>query len=318
MNYRRFGRLDWRVSALGFGALRFPLTTPRKSRRDEVNVNEAEAIQLVRYAIDHGVNYVDTCWPYHEGKSEVVVGKALKDGYRERVRLATKPAVQSIDSWQQLDRIFNEQLSKLQTDYVDFYLLGGIGDKEANSWFRVKEQHLLDWAEKRMDEGKIHYLGFSYHGQYDAFKEIIDDYERWTFCYIQYNYVDCESSDRTPGTRGLKYAAEKGLAVGIMEPIQGGNLATKSPVRPTETPIKAGEIQAILDGAGNRRRPADLALQWVWSHPEVSVALSGMGALSQVVENVESASRSPDKLTESDLKIIFQIRETIQSRLKGV
>ncbi len=208
MNYRRFGKLDWKVSALGFGALRLPLTTPRTSLRDEGNVDEAEAIRMIRYAIDHGVNYVDSGYPYHEGQSEVVVGKALKDGYREKVRLSTKIAVRSIKSWQEQDRVFNEELKKLQTDHLDFYLLGGLGEGQDNSWSRVKKLHLHDWAEKMIAEGKIHYLGFSFHGRYDAFKEIVDDYDGWTFCYILYNYVDTESSAElgrlfsTPGTRG--------------------------------------------------------------------------------------------------------------------
>jgi hypothetical protein len=310
------------VSALGFGVLRLPLTTPRTSRRDEGNVDEAEGIRMIRYAIDHGVNYVDSGNLYHEGKSEVVVGKALKDGYREKVRLSTKVAVGMIKSWKDQDRVFSEELNKLQTDYLDFYLLGGLGERKNNSWSRIKKLRLHDWAEKMMDEGKIHYLGFSFHGRYEAFKEIVDDYDGWTFCYILYNYVDTESSDRTPGTfvqgtpgtMGVEYAAEKGLAVGVIEPVQGGNLATKSPVRPTESPIKPGEIQALLDEAGIRRKPADLALQWVWNHPKVSVALSGMGTMNQVIENIESASRSPDKLSESELKIIFRIKEIIQSR----
>jgi predicted aldo/keto reductase-like oxidoreductase len=316
MNYRRFGRLDWMVSALGFGALRLPLTAPRASRRDEVNVDEAEAIRMIRYAIDHGVNYVDTGYPYHEGRSEVVVGKALRDGYRDKVKLSTKIAVRSIKSRQEQDRVFDEELSKLQTDHLDFYLLGGITEGQDSSWSRVKKRGLHDWAEKMVADGRIHYLGFSFHGRYDAFKDVIDDYEGWTFCYILYNYVDTESSDRTPGTRGIEYAAEKSLAVGVLEPIQGGNLATRSPVRPHESPIRPGEIQTLLDEAGIKRKPADLALQWVWNHPGVSVALSGMGAMNQVIENIESASRSPVKLTENELKFISRIREIGQSRLQ--
>src|SRR4030042_1875750 len=154
MNYRRFGKLDWKVSALGFGGLRLPLTTPRASRRDEANVDEAEAIRLIRYAIDHGVNYIDTGYPYHEGKSEVVVGKALRDGYRDKVKLSTKIAVRSIKSWQEQDRVFYEELAKLQTDHLDFYLLGGITEGQDASWSRVKKLRLHDWAEKMMAEGR--------------------------------------------------------------------------------------------------------------------------------------------------------------------
>lgn len=315
MKYRQFGRLHWKVSALGFGALRLPLTTPRTSRRDEVNVNEAEAIRMIRYAVDHGINYIDSGYPYHEGQSEIVVGKALQDGYREKVRLSTKIAVRSIQSRQHQERIFAEELRKLQTDHLDFYLLGGITDRDDASWSKVKKLRLHHWAEKMMAEGKIHYLGFSFHGRYDAFKQVIDDYDGWTFCYILYNYVDTHPSDRTPGTQGVKYAAKKGLAVGVVEPIQGGYLATRSPVRPHESSIKIGEIQTLLDDAGITRTPADLALQWVWNHSEVSVVLSGMDTMNHVIDNIESASRSPDKLTQRELQFIAQFREIYQSRL---
>lgn len=316
MNYRRYGKLDWRVSALGFGGLRFPITTPRASRRDEANVDEAEAIRMIRYAIDHGVNYIDTGNLYHEGKSEIVVGKALKDGYREKVKLSTKPAIGPINSGQELEKIFGEQLTRLQVDHVDIYMLGGLGELQSNNWCKIKRLNLLDWAEKKMAQGKFHYFGFSYHGRYDAFKEIVDGYDKWTFCQMIFNYLEAEMGGRSPGPRALKYAAEKGLAVVVMEPIQGGSLATKSPVRPGESPIKPGEIQTLLDEAGIKRKPADLALQWVWNHPEVSVALSGMGTMNQVIENLESANRSPDKLTEGELKLISKIREIGLSRLQ--
>ena len=311
MNYRRFGKPDWKVSALGFGAMRFPIIDG-----DEGNVDEAEAIRMIRYAIDHGVNYVDTAYPYHKGKSEVAVGKALKEGYRERVRLATKMSTRSTNSREELDEIFNEQLSRLQVDHLDLYLLGGLGEEQVNSWSKVKKLHLIDWAEKKIKEEKIGHLGFSFHGRYEAFKEIIDGYEGWTFCQIIYNYLDAELGTRSPGLRAIRYAAQKGLAVVVMEPIQGGNLATKSPVRSSESPIKPGEIQTLLDEAGIKRSPADLALQWVWSHPEVSLALSGMGSMKQVIENTESACCSPDRLTEGELKLISKIREINQSRLK--
>ena len=310
-NYRRYGKLDWKVSALGFGCLRLPITGG-----GEGNVDEAEGIRILRYAIDHGVNYVDTGNLYNGGKSEIVVGKALKEGYREKVRLSTKPSIRSIKSLQELDEIFEKQLTKLQVDHVDIYMLGGLGELQSNCWSKIKRLNLLSWAEKKMAEGKFHYFGFSYHGRYDAFKEIVDGYDRWMFCQIIYNYLEAEMGGRSPGPRALKYAAEKGLAVVVMEPIQGGNLATKSPVRPTESPIKPGEIQTLLDEAGIKRKPADFALQWVWNHPKVSVALSGMSTMNQVIENIESASRSPDRLTESELKLISRIREIGQSRLQ--
>ena len=289
MKYRKFGQLDWWASALGFGAMRLPIIGADRS-----NIDEAKAIRMIRYAIDHGVNYVDTAYPYHDGASERVVGKALKDGYRAKVKLATKMLMRIVESKEDLDRIFNEQLDKLQTDSVDFYLLHGL---IAATWPKVRDFEVLSWAEQKIADGRIGYLGFSFHDEYELFKEIIDSYWGWTFCQIQYNYVDTAYQ---AGTRGLKYAAAKGLAVVVMEPIQGGNLAFK----PSE------EIQTIWDKAQVKRTPAEWALQWVWNQPEVSLALSGMSIMNHVVENVRSASRSDiGILTEDELQLISRVRK---------
>lgn len=289
MKYRKFGKLDWRVSALGFGAMRLPTIDGDPGR-----IDEALAIRMIRYAIDHGVNYVDTAYGYHRGNSEILVGKALKDGYRERVRLATKMPVWMVDSHSDMDRCLDEQLKKLQTDYIDFYLLHGL---RRERWDKMRDLNVFEWAEKAITDGRIMHLGFSFHDTFDVFKEIIDSYDGWTLCQIQYNYID---ADIQAGTRGLKYAASKGLAVVIMEPIKGGWLAiTPSP-----------EVQAIWDEAEVKRTPAEWALQWVWNHPEVSLALSGMSAMVHVVENVESASRScPGTLAEAELKLVDRVRE---------
>jgi predicted aldo/keto reductase-like oxidoreductase len=296
MKYRRFGKLDWKVSALGFGAMRLPTIGG-----DRGNVDEKLAIAMIRYAIDHGVNYIDTAYRYHEGNSEIVVGKALRDGYREKVRLATKMPMRQVSAREELDKIFNEQLEKLQVKYVDNYLLHGLDEE---NWTKVKELNVIDWAEKKINEGKIHYLGFSFHDSFNVFKGIIDSYNGWAFCQIQYNYVDTKSCDRTPGTKGLKYASDRGLAVVIMEPIQGGNLAVKPPE----------EIANLFLKEGAKRSPADWALQWVWNQPEVSLALSGMSTMNQVVENVDSASNSgPGTMLESNLKFLSKIRKTFLS-----
>jgi predicted aldo/keto reductase-like oxidoreductase len=289
VQYRPFGKLDWRVSALGFGVMRLPIIG-----QDRGNIDEAEAIRMIRYAIDHGVNYIDTAYPYHNGQSEVLVGKVLQDGYREKVRLATKMPIRLLKSEEDLDRIFTEQLHKLQTDHIDFYLFHGL--RQA-TWSKVQEFNVLRWAEKEIANGRIRYLGFSFHDTCELFKEIIDGYDGWTFCQIQYNYVDV---DYQAGMKGLKYAASKGLAVVVMEPIQGGNLS----VKPSE------EIQAIWDEAEIQRTPAEWALQWVWNQPEVSLALSGMSTMKQVVENVRSASRSgTGTLTDVELSLISRVRK---------
>ncbi len=289
MNYRRFGKLAWKASALGFGAMRLPLAD-----KDAAGINEPEAIRMIRYAIDHGVNYVDTAYVYHRGNSEVLVGKALKDGYRERIKLATKMPTWLVNSQQDMDKYLEEQLSKLQTDHIDFYLLHGLNQKV---WDKIRQLNVLEWMEKKADEGKIEHLGFSFHDEYSAFKNIVDSYDRWTLCQIQYNYVDAEFQ---AGTQGLEYAARKNLAVVIMEPIAGGKLAIN--------PVKA--IQTIWDEAEVKRTPSEWALNWVWNHPQVSVILSGMSTMQQVMENVESANHStPGDMTRKELALIGRVRK---------
>jgi predicted aldo/keto reductase-like oxidoreductase len=261
---------------------------------DAAKIDVPESITMIRYAIDHGVNYFDTAYPYHRGKSEALLEKALRDGYRRKVKLATKMPTWLINSEKDMDKYLTEQLGRLQLDCVDFYLLHGLNKER---WQKLNELGVLKWAERRMDEGEIGHFGFSFHDEYAVLKKIIDSYDGWTLCQIQYNYMD---TDYQAGTKGLKYAASKGLAVVVMEPIAGGRLAV--------TPPK--EIQAIWDNADVKRTPAEWALQWVWNQPEVSVVLSGMSNQQQVRENVESAGRSgPGTLTGKELTLINQVRQ---------
>ncbi len=289
MKYRQFGKLDWKVSALGFGAMRLPIIGSDKSK-----IEEGEAIKMIRYAIDHGVNYLDSAYTYHEGNSETLVGKALKGGYRQKVRVATKMPTWLVNSQSDMTKFLNEQLTRLQLDHVDFYLLHGL---KKDRWLKMKELNVFDWAEKAIEEGKIMHLGFSFHDDYETFKEIIDGYDKWDLCQIQYNYLD---QDIQAGTRGLRYATSKKLAVVVMEPIAGGILAFK--------PSK--EIRDIWSRMKIKRTPAEWALQWVWDHPEVSLALSGMSTMEQVIENIKSAGRSkPSKLTEKELDTITEVKK---------
>jgi hypothetical protein len=249
---------------------------------------------MIRYAIDHGINYVDTAYPYHGGNSEVLVGKALDNGYREKVKLATKMPIWQVNSREEIDNIFDEQLTKLQTEKIDFYLLHGLSRE---LWAKVRDLNVFEWAENAIADGRIGHLGFSFHDEFDVFKDIVDGYDGWTFCQILYNYMDIEHQ---AGIRGLKYADSKGLAIVVMEPIAGGRLAVPPPT----------EIQAIWDKTKIKRTPADLALQWVWNHPEVSVALSGMSTMQQVIENVESANRSgPGTLIKKELELVTTVRK---------
>ncbi len=288
MQYRRFGKLDWEVSALGFGAMRLPLTD-----RDPASVDESEAVRMIRYAIDHGVNYVDTAYPYHAGRSEPVVGLALKDGYRERMKLATKLPARLVTSASDFDRFLNEQRERLQTN-INFYLLHGLN---RDSWARVRDLGVLRWAEGAMADGRFDHLGFSFHDDFDVFKEIVDAYDNWTLCQIQYNYMDV---DYQAGRRGLEYAAAKGLAVVVMEPLRGGALA-KEPPKP---------VARVWASAARKRTPAEWGLMWVWNQPEVAVTLSGMSTMEQVVENVAVAGRSgPGTLAEDEMVLFDRVRE---------
>ncbi len=291
MQYRTFGNLDWKPSALGFGAMRLPYEGD-----DRGQIDEDKATEMIRYAIDHGVNYVDTAYPYHEGKSEPFVGTVLQDGYREKIRLATKLPTWKIERPDDFDTYLNEQLERLQTSYIDFYLLHALNKKR---WEKMQKHDVLKKAEEALADGRINHLGFSFHDEYQVFKKIVDAYD-WTFCQIQYNYMDEEYQ---AGTKGLQYAAEKGLAVVVMEPIRGGQLARNPPQ----------VVKDLWNTADKERDPAEWALQWVWNHPEVSVVLSGMSTMEQVKENVMSAERSgPNTLTKDELDLIAKVRDKYQ------
>jgi predicted aldo/keto reductase-like oxidoreductase len=291
LQYRSFGKLDWRVSALGFGTMRLPLNS-----ENQADVNEPETVRLIRHAIDQGVNYIDSAYTYHDGNSEAAIGKALKDGYREKVKVATKMPVFFVRSRRDLDRIFDLQLKRLRTEYIDFYLLHSLMKQ---TWEKAKELDMLDWAEQKVREGKIGYLGFSFHDELEVFKDIVDSYD-WTLCQIQYNYLD---EHYQAGVEGLKYAAKKGLAVVVMEPLAGGLLAVNPPV----------DIQREWEKTGIVRQPADWGLQWVWNQPQVAVALSGMNSMMQLQQNLNSADASgPNTLTQIELAALSKSRELFQ------
>lgn len=292
MQYRKFGKSNVDVSVLGFGCMRLPVLD-----EDSGKINEPEAIKIIRYAIDSGVNYIDTAYVYHKGTSEELVGKALKDGYREKVLLATKLPAWLVKTYDDFEKYLDEQLKKLDTDHVDCYLLHSLSKK---TWENIRNLDVLKFVDEMIKKGKIKYIGFSFHDDYSVFKDIIDAYD-WDFCQIQYNYMD---ENYQAGTKGLKYAASKGISVVVMEPLRGGRLVKNPPE----------EIMNLWNSSAIKRSPAEWGLRWVWNHPEVKVVLSGMGNMSQVVENINTAcSAYPNSLTQDELDLIKKVREKYEA-----
>ena len=288
MQYRKFGKLDWEVSILGFGVMRLPLADKEKEK-----VDEYESIRMMRYAIDHGVNYLDTGYSYHEGHSEGILARALKDGYRDKVKVATKLPVWLVETEKDFDRYLNEQLERLQMEKIDFYFLHGLNSQ---TWTKVRDLGVIRWAERAMADGRFDHLSFSFHDSFETFKQIMDGYDNWISAQVQYNYMDV---DYQAGRRGVEYAADKGLAVVVMEPVRGGQLAKSR-----------GPVARVWESAARKRSPAAWALLWVWNQPEVSVVLSGMSTMEQVVENVALAdSARPGILSPEELTLIDQARE---------
>jgi len=295
MNYRRFGKLDWEPSALGFGTMRLPVVDG-----DPSAIDEQLAVDMLRTGIDGGVNYIDTAYPYHAGKSELLVGKALQEGYRAKVHLATKMPSWLIKSSADMTRYFEEQLRRMQTDHVEFYLLHALN---AERWHNLRDAGVIEWAHERIREGRIGYLGFSFHDTGTVFHEIIDAHQDWTFCQIQYNLLDEEIQ---AGTEGLLYAASRGLGIVVMEPLRGGKLALPSP-----------ETSALWNTASEPRSAAEWALDWVWNHPEVSLLLSGMSTMEQVQQNLTAAARSaPGMLSSSDLQLASRVRDAYKKLIR--
>ncbi|MFP4383905.1 MAG: aldo/keto reductase [Spirochaetia bacterium] len=288
MQYKQKKKGSEKISILGFGCMRLPTSGKY------ADIDEAEAAEMVSWAIEHGVNYIDTAYMYHGGNSERFLGRFLKNGLRDKIYLATKLPLGRVETPDDFDRLLDEQLEKLQTDHLDFYMFHAINKKQ---WDRLRPMGLLEWVEKRRGQGDFKYLGFSFHDNYQAFKEIIDGHDRWDFCQIQYNYMNEEVQ---AGTKGLEYAGEKGIDVIIMEPLLGGNLV--DPPKQVNEVWKKSEI---------KRTPAEWALQWLWDKPQILNVLSGMSTMEQVKENVEAAdSASEKRLSQTDLKIVEQVRNT--------
>jgi len=293
MQYRQFNDGS-KVSLLGVGTMRLPCNA-------DGSINRPEAISMIRTAVDKGgVNYVDTAYMYHGGDSERLVGEALQDGYREKVLLADKMPVVMVRSPEQAREIFAEQLDRLQTDYIDYYLAHNITKK---IWEIGKKHDVIPYLQELKEQGKIKRLGFSYHDDLEFFKEVVDA-APWDFCQIQFNFMD---KNYQAGIEGLKYAASKGLSVIIMEPLKGGKLTEKVPA----------EIQAIWDSAEVKRTPAEWGLRWVANFPEVTCILSGMSSMEQLLQNIETMEDAlPGTLTEAEMAVIDKVSDKYNETIK--
>lgn len=263
-----------KVSALGFGCMRLPVL-----EGDNARIDEALATDMLRSAIDSGVNYVDTAYPYHAksfqtgGSSEPFLARALADGYRDKVLLATKLPSWLVESREDMDRFLEEQLERLGTDHIDLYLLHSMNKR---SWRILNEHRVFDFLEKAKKNGTIRFAGFSFHDELPLFREIVDAWD-WDFCQVMYNYYD---ENFQAGREGLEYAASKGLGTVIMEPLRGGSLIRGLPEK----------AERILKAADPGRSKAGWALGWIWAQEAAHVVLSGMSDMDQVEENLLLAS----------------------------
>ena len=292
MLYRKMNKVKSDLSILGFGCMRLPVTK-------DGNIDEKQATEMIRFAIDHGVNYVDTAYPYHNGESEPFLGRALQGGYREKVKLATKLPSWLIKSRADMDHYLDEQLKRLQTDHIDFYLVHGL---MRPFWENLRSLGVTDFLDDAIADRRIRYAGFSFHDELELFKEIVDSYD-WSFCQIQYNFMDEKNQ---AGTEGLRYAADRGLGIVIMEPLRGGMLTKDIP-----------SINDIWRKATVQRSLSEWALRWVWNHPEVTVVLSGMSSFEQVQQNVAYAeSGLANSLSQEELNLFGEAEIEYKKRIK--
>lgn len=283
MKYAPYGKTGMQVSRFGLGCMRFPK-------------EEQEAIQMIRYAIDHGVNYLDTAYVY--GDSEIITGKALLDGYRNKTYLATKCPVWNVRQHSDFEKYLDEELARLATDHIDVYLLHNLN--KAN-WEQVQKYDGFTFLDKMIQKGKILHKAFSIHNTLQAFKEIADAYD-WEMAQIQLNILD---EKQQVGVEGVKYAAEKGMAVAIMEPLRGGYLTNNVPE----------EVHALIQKYPQKRSVVDWCFRWLYNMPEVSVVLSGASSMEQLSDSLQIFDQAePGVMTEEDHALIKAIQNAFEAR----
>ncbi|WP_320130209.1 aldo/keto reductase [uncultured Sphaerochaeta sp.] len=289
MEKRTFEKLGINTSLLGFGAMRFPLT-------EEGKIDEPLSKKMIARALSSGVNYIDTAYPYHSGASEPFVGKVLKQYERSSFYLATKLPHWLIHSLEDAKRIFAEQCSRLQTEYLDFYLLHAMNGE---AFDKMVSLGVVDYLEEMKTQGKIKYFGFSFHSTYEDFEKILA-YKDWDFCQLQFNYMDTEEQ---AGERGYELARNRGIPVIVMEPVKGGSLASLPP-----------DLDSQLKALDQKASASSFALRWVAGHSNVKVILSGMSTMEQLEDNITTFSPY-EPLREDEYKTLASIRDTMKSRV---
>lgn len=290
-----FGKLGFDVSRLGFGMMRLPTYEVEEGRRA---IDRPEAIRMLRHAIDSGVNYVDTAYGYHDGESEILTGIALKDGYREKVKLTSKLPQWLVNTYEDMDRLLDEQMKKLDVPYLDFYLLHALNREAFHKLQKLDYKRFLKQAQK---DGRVRHIGFSFHDDQECFKEIIDDHH-WDLAQIQLNYLDDEAQATV---EGMRYAGARGIPVVVMEPLRGGGIAQ---------PPK--EIADMMRENPRGWSPIEWAFRYVGDFPEVVTILSGMSTFEQVAQNLDIFSRvAVGSLTEADKAFVAQLKKAYMARI---
>jgi predicted aldo/keto reductase-like oxidoreductase len=293
MLYRELGETGKKISILGFGCMRLPVVDGKYNQ-----VDMDVAVPLIRNAIDNGINYLDTAYPYHNGKSEEVISEVIKDGYREKVFIADKLPSWMINSRADMDRYLQEQIDRLQTEKIDFYLLHSIKE---DYWKKLESLGVLEFLDDAVSQGKIDYTGFSFHGELELFFDVIDSYN-WDMCQVQYNLVD---QNYQAGREGIRYASSNNVGVVIMEPLRGGTLVRNVPP----------EIQEIWDESPVKRDPVSWALKYLWDHEEIDVVLSGMNSCNDLKQNLDIASEGyPNTLMPEEKEIIREVQFEYKQR----
>lgn len=293
MIYRELGNTGIKVSILGFGCMRFPLVNGNYGA-----VDIEKTVKLIRSAIDNGVNYLDTAYPYHNGQSETVISQALDGGYRDNVFVADKLPSWLVKERKDMDFYLQEQLDRLKTEQIDFYMLHSI---KKDTWANLESLGVLEFLDDAVKDGKINYTGFSFHGELELFFDVIDSYS-WDICQVQYNIVD---ENYQAGREGIHYAKLQGVGVVVMEPLRGGNLVKHVPP----------EVQEIYNMSPIKRSPADWCLRYLWDQEDVDLVLSGMNSSSDLNENLKIADGStPNSLMPEEREIIREVQTAYRQR----